>query len=622
MPVVGISLEKLLELVARPLERDRLIAHLGEIGCDVKGCQRVVYYRCSTCGESVERLPLEEPPKECAACTAGSPPHKVGESEVIRMELLPDRPDLFDVGGLARAVRGYLGYEVGLRIHPVSPSGYSVLVDPQLFAASSFRPYIACAVIRNLKLDGELLRGLMKLQENLHWALGRDRRRASIGVYDLATVIPDFSYRAVEKDGVRFVPLGGLPLHPSKEATPEEILLKHPKGMAYRALLEDFEIYPLLVDSRGGVLSMPPIINSEPTKVSEKTEDLFIDVTGPDKGSVAKTIRVLVTSLAELGGKIESVRVDYPGGPEVTPDLRPKAMVLNSVNASRLIGVEIGAERMSELLERMGYQARSEGSSVTVAVPAYRTDVMHQVDLVEDVAIAYGYHNIEPALVPTQTVGEEVELERLSSIVRRAMTGMGFHEVMSLMLTNPKVHYSMSNLEEPSNCVKVENPPSAEQCMVRTHLLSGLLETFKLSRTQRMPQRIFELGDVCIVDEALETGARDLRKVAGGIMDPKTGFAEVKSVLESLTRELGLKVNLEATDHPMFMEGRCAGVVRGGGDYVGTGHGPVRRGGPEGAWSAVIAVMGEVHPGVLENFDIVQPVSLFELDLTQIGNMV
>ncbi len=603
MPVIGISLHKLVQLIGRPLEKERLIAHLGEIGCDVKGHHRVTYYRCSNCGEIAEISPHEELPKECAACGVDSLRIQTGESEVVRIELLPDRPDLFDVGGLSRAVRSYLGYEVGLPTYEVSPSGYSVRVDEQLSAESNYRPYIACAVVRNLKLDSELVRVLMKLQENLHWALGRDRRKASIGVYDLSKVNPGFDYRAVDRDGVRFIPLGGLPGSPLKKVTPEEILSLHPKGTAYRGLLEGFEKYPLLVDSEGEVLSMPPIINSENTRVSEETKDLFIDVTGPDKGSVEKTLNVLVCSLAELGGAIESVKVDYPVGAEVTPDLGPKSMRLNPSDVSELIGVEISPEDAFALLKRMGHEASLDEGFLEVRVPAYRTDIMHKIDLIEDVAIAYGYHNIEPSLVPTLTVGEEEELQRLSSIVIRAMAGMGFFEVMSLMLTNPHAHYSTLNMEEARDCVKVENPASAEQSIVRTHLLSGLLETFRLSRTQKMPQRIFEVGDACVLDEAAETGARDVRKVAGGVMDPKTGFAEMKSVLESLTKELGLTANLEAADHPLFIGGRCALVTGGRGD-------------PE---ARRLGIMGEVHPQVLDNFEIVQPVSIFELDLSRIA---
>ncbi len=624
MPVVGISLEKLLQLMGRPLERDRLIKHLGEIGCDVKGYQKVAYHRCPHCGEITETAPQEELPEECPACGTDSPRVQIGQSEVVRIELLPARPDLFDVGGLSRALRAYLGDDIGLHTYPVSPSGYSVSVDPRLSDQSSYRPYIGCAVVRNLGLDSELVRILMKLQENLHWALGRDRRKASIGVYNLARMKPDFTYRAVDKDEVRFVPLGGLPGTPSKKATPEEILSRHPKGIAYRGLLEGFEGYPLLTDSEGTVLSMPPIINSEQTKVTEGSRDLFIDVTGPDKASVAKTLNVLVCCLAELGGTLESVKIDYPTESEVTPDLSPREIVLSPSSAAGLIGVAISPEDMSGLLRRMGHEATVRDGLLKVQVPAYRTDIMHEVDLTEDVAIAYGYHNVQPTLVPTLTVGEERELERFSSLARKAITGMGFCETMSLMLTNPEAHYSMLNMEESSDYVKVENPASAEQSMIRTHLFSGLLETFRLSRTQKMPQRIFELGDVCVLDEAAETGARDVRKVAGGIMDPKTGFAEMKSVLEALTREVGISVDLKPVDHPLFIEGRCALVTVPRGEDVGTGFTPVRKSGGRldaGQQSAGLGVMGEVHPQVLENFDIVQPVSIFELDLSIISAM-
>lgn len=598
MPVIGIAVDRLNALLGQPVEREALLAYLEQLGCDVEGYATVSRFRCQRCGGLTEVTQREEFPRACDGCGADftkgdGTAQNIGQTEVVRMELLPVRPDMFDVGGLARTVRGYLGLEMGLPTYELSPSGYTVTVDPQLRRKESYRPYIVCAVVRRLPLDEELVKIIMKMQENLHWALGRDRKKASIGVYDLDTVEPDFQYKALANDEIRFIPLGGLPHNPPPyEASPLEILRGHPKGMAYQELLADFNRYPILMDSKGTVLSMPPIINSEGTRVSERTKDLFIDVTGPEARDVHRILNVLVSSLAELGGKTETVAIVHPDGQTITPDLSPQTMDLNPEECARTIGIDITTDEVAQLLRKMRHNVAREGNCLRVQVPAYRTDIMHPIDLIEDVAVAFGYHNIPKSLVVTLTVGEGREVERFSSVVRQTMVGLGFLEVVTFMLTNPQDHYVKLRMEEGSDHVEIENPATGEQTMVRTHLISGLLEIFGLNRSQPTPQRIFELGEVCLLDPEAETGARDVRKIAAAIMDPKTGFAQIKSVLEGLTREIDLKLSLKPEDHPLFISGRCALLMADG---------------------QQIGLLGEVHPEILENFDLVQPVSIFEL---------
>lgn len=600
MPVIGIPVERLNRMLRQPVKREDVLAYVEQLGCDVEGFATVTRFRCHRCGGVTEITEREAFPTACDGCGAdftqgNGTAENVGQTEVIRMELLPVRPDMFDVAGLARTLRGYLGLEVGLPVYPVSSSGYTVTVDEKLSRAESYRPNIVCAVVRGLPLDEELIKIVMKMQENLHWALGRDRQKASIGVYDLDTVEPDFHYKALANDEIRFVPLGGMPGDTAyPEVTPTEILESHPKGTVYQHLLADFDRYPILMDSKGTVLSMPPIINSEDTRVSEKTKDFFIDVTGPETKDVHRALNVLVSSLAEFGGQTESVTIINPEGETVAPDLSSQVMELDASECTRIIGVDITSEQAAELLRKMRYNVQATGDRLVVEIPAYRTDIMHPVDLIEDVAIAYGYHNIGNPLVQTMTVGQARPIESVSSIARQTMIGLGFTEVVTFMLSNSDDHFIKLRMEEPEDFVRIENPATVEQTMVRTHLISGLLETFRLNRSQPTPQRIFEIGDVCLLDQEVETGAQDVRKIGGAIMDPKTGFAEVKSVVEGLAREIGLEMKLNPTDQPLFLPGRCA--------LLSTDEGPV-------------GAIGEVHPEVLENFDLVQPVSLLELAL-------
>ena len=593
MPVVGIPLDVLHRLVKKKVDKKELFTLLTNLGCDVEGYFQVERFRCARCGEIIELALREESPGQCSSCGAEFEPGKtmfsMGKSEVVRMELLPARPDMFDVGGLARAIRGYLGLETGMPSYPLRPSNISVKVDRSV---KTIRPCIACAVARGMKLDPEMIKTIMKMQENLHWALGRDRRKASIGVYDLSSVKPDFQYTGYAKKEMKFVPLGGMPGRSTEPATLEDILKHHPKGMAYKHLLDDHKVYPILIDSAGQVLSMPPIINSEETKAGLGTENLFIDVTGHDRTSVGRTLNVLVCSLAELGAKIETVRIADSAEELDTPDLEPTKSILVPEHASSLIGVDIPSENCIKLLKKMRFDAFMSEENIQVSIPPFRTDIMHEYDLIEDIAIAYGYHNIEPALIPTMTIGTERPLEKASARLRNCVLGLGFMEVVTTLLSNPQKNYGLLRREDDNRAPKIENPSTVEHTILRTHLISGLLQTFRINRTRKMPQKTFELGDVTLIDRKGETGTVDRRILAGAIMDPKTGFSEIKSCVEAVMRETGRDLDLRPESDPTFIKGRCAGV------YL---------------KDSKIGILGEIHPQVLENFEIVQPVSLFHL---------
>lgn len=575
------------------MDRDELVAALEQLGNNVEGTASITAFRCDKCGQVTEVLDHADFNNVCEWC-GGKALVETGSSEVIRISLLPVRPDMFDAAGLARALRGYLGLDTGLPTYRTEPSGFKVTVQPGL---ENIRPYIAACVVRGLVMDDETVKTVMKMQENLHWALGRNRRRASIGVYDLDTIEPDFEYSAVTPDGVKFVPLFGMP-EGMVEATPKEILEKHAKGIGYKHLLEKFDKYPLLCDAGGKVLSMPPIINSEDTRVTSKTRNLFIDVTGPDKNAIEKTIAVIACGLADLGAKVETVQVTYPDkSRETTPNLQPQTRSIDPKAAERVVGVEV--PDMAKVLERMRYGAKSEAGSLVLQIPSYRSDIMHEYDIFEDVAIGYGYHNITPRLVPSMTVGSHQPIEELSTTARRVMTGLGFLEIMTPALTNVGEHYDKLGLSAPEHYVRLENPISVEQTLAREQLITGLLCTLRVNTTREMPQQVFEAGDCFGVSGGMETGVRTRRKLAAGIAGPKVGYTDAKQALDALAREFGRDLRFEPLESPTFIPGRCARVF-------------VQAAGREAVWG----LLGEVHPAVLESFGITQPTALLEIDLS------
>ena len=406
MPIVNIDLAWLNRLLGKEFPPEQIHESLDQIGCDVEDVVEVAYSRCPQCGSLVENPIGQDEVKACGFCghESETPFKPAGNKQVIRLDLLAARPDLFDVGGLARALRGTLGIESGLPNYASKPSGITVKVDKSVAEKSSYRPFISCAVMTLPPVDETSLIAIMKLQENLHWGVGRDRKLASIGVYDLATITGDITYRTIDPDKEPFVPLG----MPGRRMSGRQILESHPKGVAYAELLVEHKRYPVLEDAKRQVLSMPPIINSEETKLKQGTKRVFIDVTGISQAAVTKSLDTLVCSLVEIGGAIETVTiVEADGKKRITPDLTPRTADVELAEAKRWLGLPLDDKSLAQSLRKMRFDvvpAKNGSGRFTVAYPRYRTDIRHPVDLLEDVAIGYGYGNIEPRLVRSMTV--------------------------------------------------------------------------------------------------------------------------------------------------------------------------------------------------------------------------
>lgn len=610
MPIVNIDLAWLNRLLGNPYETETLRESLEQIGCDVEDVVDIERSRCPQCGSLVEHPLGQDEVKACTMCghESEAPFKRVDSQQVMRLDLLADRPDLFDVGGLARALRGTLGIESGLPKYETKPSQVAVSVDPSVAKAESYRPFIACAVMSLPPVDETSLVAIMKLQENLHWGVGRDRKLASIGAYDLATITPPITYGTMDPDKDPFVPLG----MPGRKMSGRQILESHPKGMAYAELLSGLKRYPLLVDSKGQVLSMPPIINSEETKLKQGTTRVFIDVTGISQAAVTKSLDTLVCSLAEIGGKIETVAMkDADGKQRVTPDLAPRSKQIDVAEAKRWLGLPLDEKSMATALRKMRFDVEAAGGSpaakpknaageptvATVSFPAYRTDIRHMVDLFEDVAIGYGYANIEPRLVRSMTVGTPRPEETLSDRVRQVLIGFGFSEIMSLPLTTEEHQFERLRLPTPERYPEVSNPKLKAYNVVRTHLMGGLFEALRENRRRPMPQRFFEIDNVVALDDAAETGAAEERRVALVEIGRESGYATARSTVDALLRELGWKPEYAAIDNPTFVAGRAAAFSVDG---------------------KQVGVLGEVHPEVLSNFGLTYPVALAELTLERV----
>ena len=497
------------------------------------------------------------------------------EEDHADVEFFPDRPDLFSPEGVARAMRGYLGIETGLPIYPVKPSGISFSIDPKL---ADIRPVLGAAVIRGVTFDDESIQSIMSLQESLHWAVGRGRSKVAIGIHDLDAVRPPFRYIASPRSRV-FVPLDY-----TEEMTMDQILEKHPKGRDYAKIVKDFPLFPLIVDKDDNVLSFPPIINGERTRVTIDTKNILLDTTGTDKRAVNVAVNIICTAMAEAGATIESVEI---GGVQ-TPTLAPAERIVNVKECSRLLGVSLTAPQMAELLRKMRFGAEpADADNVKVQVPCYRADIMHDWDLFEDVAIAYGYDKLESRPPKTFTVGKPHPVQVNAAFAREAFTGLGYLEVMPFTLTSEDVLYKRMQREERAGVLHVMHPISIENTVVRTELLPLLLEFLTLNRHRELPQRLFTVGDVVL-------DCRTHQQAAGVSSHPDADFSEAYASADAVLHELSIDYTVEESKDPAFIDGRRGNIIVAG-----------KR----------VGVFGEVHPAVLTAFELEHSVAAFEFDL-------
>nr|WP_206205602.1 phenylalanine--tRNA ligase subunit beta [Thermococcus sp. CX2] len=496
-----------------------------------------------------------------------------------------NRPDLWSAEGIARQIRWALGFQKGLPRYEVAKSDVTVYVDEKL---KDIRPYGVYAIVEGLSLDEEALKQMINLQEKVALTFGRRRREVAIGIFDFDKVKPPIYYRAAEKTE-KFIPLGF-----DEELTLEEILEKHEKGKEYGHLIKDKPYYPLLVDSEGNVLSMPPIINSELTgRVTTETKNVFVDVTGWDLKKIMLALNVVVTALAERGGKIKSVKVVYKDFEIETPDLTPKTFEVELDYIKRLAGIELSDVEIKDLLERMFYEVELVDGKAKLKYPAFRDDIMHARDVLEDVLIAYGYNEIEPEEPKLAVQGRGDKFVGFEDAVRELMIGFGLQEVMTFNLTNKEAQFAKMNIPE-EDIVEIENPISLKWSALRKWLIPSLLEFLSQNTHEEYPQKIFEVGKATLIDESRETKTISESKLAVAIAHPRVTFTEVKEILESVIYHLGFEYELKETEHGSFIPGRVGKIIVNGQE---------------------IGIIGEIHPQVLENWGIEMPVAAFEIFL-------
>ena len=509
-----------------------------------------------------------------------------GETEDgFSIEIFPNRPDLLSIEGLARAYSSWTGDKTGLREYFVKKSDYKVTIDEK---TQGVRPFFVTAVLKNIEFDDALIRSLIQVQEKLHITHGRKRRKVAIGIHDLSVV--EFPVTYTTKPGTyQFQPLGE-----EEEKTVDWMLNVMKTGVEYAWILDGHDEYPMIHDNKGMVLSMPPIINSEHTRVNEFTAELFVDITGTDMKAITEVLNGICTMFADRGAEVHEVHNHYPDGSVLTtPNLKPWEMELDNRYVNKTLGMEFTPEESLAELEKMGHSGTVVWNIIKTHIPCYRADIMHPIDLVEDVAIAYDYDNFEPNIPPLLSEAGEDALEVFSRSIRNFMVGHGLLEVVTFMMSNADKLFKRMDMPEELICV-TENPKMEAYDSLRNKLLPSVMEILSFNKHHPYPQNLYEVDDIVIIDPTTETGARSLRRLAMVQCHARANFSDIKATMNSILENLELEATIEEGGWNCFIPGRRY-IAKLGDDVL--------------CWA------GEVKPEVLGNWDIEMPVAALELDM-------
>lgn len=514
-----------------------------------------------------------------------------------------NRPDLWTVEGIARQLllcSGGIPKACRYLDDQELPVSGEMIIDSSL----DYRPFAGAIIVRNVDVSNDFLIGLIQTQEKLANNFGRNRKSLSIGIYDFDQIVFPVYYKAIDRNELKFVPLDwDVPM------TPGEILEKHAKGIEYAAILEGQNRVPILIDGAGSVLSFPPIINSRASgEVKTGFRNLFIEATGTVFMQLILALNILAADMADRGGEIEAVRVRYqmdtPFGRDVIMPVRFRMKnTISTASVTRWLGMEFPVEKMRDILVRFGYRMDEmdpAAGTVTVSTPAWRQDLLHPVDIVEDLAISVGYNAFIPEMPSYFTVGKIDPGIAFEDRVRDTILAFGYEEVISNILCN-RDEFAVMVREPDRPIVEISNPMNIKFASLRDRILPSLLRVERDSSQAQYPHRIFETGEVTVRDDASSTGCRTQIRVGVLIADREAEFSHVHSCLESLLFSLGQSSRLVQEDIPVFLPGRAARVTV-------NGHS--------------IGWIGELHPEVLENYSIAMPCAAFELDLDLLRDII
>ena len=542
MPVVELNLSRLQKLVGKNVNKKQILDSLPFLGLDIESL----------------------------------------EGNIVRVEYSPNRPDYSTDFGIALGLQGILGISKGmLRLDIRKQGNYEIKVDS---STSKIRPFVTGIIARNGSLDNESVKQIINMQEDLHFGLGRKRKKSSIGIHDLDSIFFPLKYSTTSRDH-RFIPLNS-----TKESSISEILQNSEVGSDYGSILGQSAKVPIIIDSKGQTISFPPIINAALTTVTTKTKNILVEVTGIDKQSAEDMLSVVVTILQGAGFQFSQLKVS--GSKNSTPNFVPRSIIVDADSVNKILGLNISGSMLLSCLKKCRLDATMKGKKIQCIIPRYRFDIFGGMDIIEEVALGYGIDNLKPAWPASVHIGEKnMTSEKLDSI-SRLMTGFGFMETLNSTLTSKQILYQMSNRDS-SQIISVTSSKSQEHTILRDSILPELLENLSKNIHETYPQKFFESGIVFSKGSPI----KETTNLACVTASEETNFSEMKAVLQSLLRT-GFNIECETktlSKHALFSQGRVAEII---------------------VNKKIVGYIGELDSKVLENFRIRTRVVAFELKLS------
>ncbi|KAI9369970.1 hypothetical protein BJX61DRAFT_120209 [Aspergillus egyptiacus] len=547
----------------------------------------------------------------------------VQEPPQLKIEIPANRYDLLCFEGIALMLNIFLGRRPLPKYKLAEPPKGELQTIIVKEDTMKIRPLVSGAILRNVTFDQARYESFIALQDKLHQNLARQRTLVSIGTHDLDTIQGPFTYEALPPKDIRFVPL-----NQTQEMDGEELMAFYDKDKhlgKYLHIIRESPVYPVIYDSKRTVCSLPPIINGDHSKITLNTKNVFIEITALDKTKVEIVNKIMVSMFSQYTSEpftIEPVKIvsDHNGETRITPDIAPRTTQAEVSYLNQCCGLDLSVEEICKLLTKMAYEATPSTTSpdlIDVHIPPTRADILHQADIMEDVAIAYGFNNL-PRSFPSKsgTIAQPLPVNKLSDIIRTEAAMAGWSEVLPLILCSHDENFAWLNRKDDGNsAVRLANPKTQEFQVVRTSLLPGLLKTIRENKHHSVPMKIFEVSDVAFKDLSLERKSRNERHFAAAWYGKTSGFEVVHGLLDRImsmmksafiTGEEGLE-NPEVSDShywieelndPTYFPGHAASVhLRIGGKDV------------------TIGTFGILHPTVLENYELKYPVSTLEINI-------
>ncbi|GAM21674.1 hypothetical protein SAMD00019534_048490 [Acytostelium subglobosum LB1] len=543
------------------------------------------------------------------------------DETMYKIDVPANRYDLLCLEGLSRSLKVY-GQNTPIPRYTIVPppagqTHQKLIVTPE---TKSVRPIVVCGVLRDITFTEQTYKSFIDLQEKLHQNICKKRVLVSIGTHDLDTIKGPFYYKALPPKDIKFVPLSQ-----TKEFDAVELFDHYDKTSShlkkYLPIIQNSPLYPAIYDSNNTLLSLPPIINGDHSKITLNTKNVFFEVTAIDTTKANIVLNIMMTMFSEYCAKpftleqVEVVGVD--GKSELTPHIEEKEIQASTKFINNTAGINLTPQEMVTMLQRMSLTSvlSADNESLSVSVPATRSDIIHQCDIMEDVAIGYGYNNIERVVPTVATNGRVQPINKISELLANEVALAGYTEIMTFVLCSNKDNFALINRPDDNSSVKIANGLTEDFSEVRVSLISTLLKSIVSNKAHALPLKLFEVSDVTVKAKNTntdlsdpftnnsDTGALNKRMLGAIYCNHSAKLEVIHGLLDKLMNSLKIKhdqarvgkgYQLVLSSDKLFMDGMGVDIMVDG---------------------KKIGVMGVVHPIVLKNYGIAYPCSLLEIEV-------